>query len=207
MQYDFRVTNDKMVCDKREMPLTGNVNTYRCVFQIESAIENLLWFCVFEREDKAFVQPILDNECFIPREVLLSEGTIKIGCYGTNLKEDDYKRVSTNWVYFNSLEGAYTEASTPDIPEPDVWEEIVLKAIPVIGENGNWFVFDVAQMKYVDSGCSAEGKTPVKGVDYYTEEEKAELIAEIETNIMGDVDTALDAIISIQEEILGGGSV
>ena len=161
MQYDFRVINDKMVCDKREMPLTGNVNTYRCVFEIESEIENLVWFCVFERDGKAFVQPILDNECFIPSEVLLSEGAIKIGCYGTNLKENDYKRVSTNWVYFNSLEGAYSEASTPDIPEPSVWEEIVLKAIPIIGENGNWFVFDVAQMEYVDSGVSAEGKPEI----------------------------------------------
>lgn len=156
MQYDFTVVNDKLVCTKRDIPLTGNVNTYRCVFQIESDIENLYWFCVFEREGNAYVQPILNGECFIPREVLLSEGGIKIGCYGTNLNENDYKRVSTNWVYFNSLEGAYSEASVPEVPEPDLWEELVLKSVPSIGENGNWFIYDMSQGKYVDTGVKAE---------------------------------------------------
>lgn len=158
MQYDFNVINDKLVCTKRDTPLTGNVNTYRCVFQIESDIEDLYWFCVFEREGNAYVQPILDGECFIPREVLIREGGIKIGCYGTNLKQGDYKRVSTNWVYFNSLEGAYTDAAVPDVPEPDFWEELVSKSVPMIGENGNWFIYDMSQGKYVDTGVNPQGE-------------------------------------------------
>lgn len=189
MQYNFKVVNDNLVCDKREMPLTGNVNTYRCVFDIESDIENLLWFCVFERDGKAYVQPILENECFIPHEVLVSEGKIKIGCYATNLKEDDFKRISTNWVFFNSLEGAYSDAAMPEVPEPDVWEELVLKSVPIIGENGNWFIYDITKMQYVDSGVKASGKdgedghTPEKGVDYFTEEDKAELLQELENDL------------------------
>lgn len=170
MQYNFNIINDKMVCDKRDTPLTGNVNTYRCVFNIKADIENLLWFCVFERDGKAYVQPILDNECFIPHEVLIREGAIKIGCYATNLKQDDYKRISTNWVYFTSLEGAYTDASVPEVPEPDVWEELVLKSVPIIGENGNWFTYDMVSGEYVDTGISAAGSN-VDLSDYYTKGE------------------------------------
>lgn len=202
MQYDFNVINDKLVCDKRKTPLTGNVNTYRCVFQIESNIENLYWFCVFEREGNAYVQPILNGECFIPKEVLLSEGGIKIGCYGTNLKEDDYKRVSTNWVYFNSLEGAYSEASVPEVPEPDLWEELVLKSVPMIGENGNWFVYDMSHGKYVDTGVSAEGKdgyTPKKGVDYWTEADRAELQQYVDSAIFNERQFYFDRFYTKQE--------
>lgn len=52
-----------------------------------------------------------------------------------------------------------------------------------------------------------DGKTPVKGVDYYTDAEKQDLIAEITESVTGDIDVALDNIIAIQNELIGGGSV
>lgn len=51
------------------------------------------------------------------------------------------------------------------------------------------------------------GYTPIKGTDYYTPEEKAELVQEIEQTAIGDIDAALDHIIAIQNELIGGGSV
>jgi hypothetical protein len=159
MQYTFVVNNDKITCTQYDVPYTGNINTYRCVFQITSDIEGLVWFCVFSCDGKAYVKHIEDGECYIPKEVLLSEGVIKIGCYATNLNEDDYKLLSTNWVYFNSLDGAYSEASIPEIPEPDVWAELVLKSVPVIRDNGNWHVFSIAENKYIDTGVNAQGHT------------------------------------------------
>ncbi len=44
---------------------------------------------------------------------------------------------------------------------------------------------------------------PTKGVDYYTDAEKAELIDEIEEEIIGDIDTTLDNIIAIQKVLIG----
>ena len=47
---------------------------------------------------------------------------------------------------------------------------------PHIGANGNWFLGDT------DTGIKAEGKdgyTPVKGVDYFTDEEKAALVSAV----------------------------
>lgn len=53
----------------------------------------------------------------------------------------------------------------------------------------------------------ADGYTPQKSIDYYTPEEKAELVAEISRTVTGDIETALDGIIAIQNELIGGDSV
>ena len=48
-----------------------------------------------------------------------------------------------------------------------------------------------------------DGYTPVKGVDYWTDSDKAEIQQYIDAQF-GDVDTALDAILAIQNELIGG---
>lgn len=58
-----------------------------------------------------------------------------------------------------------------------------------------------------DGKDGADGYTPQKGVDYYTPAEKAELVEEISRTVTGDIETALDGIIAIQNSLIGGGSV
>jgi hypothetical protein len=54
-----------------------------------------------------------------------------------------------------------------------------------------------------DQGVQGEkgekGDMPQKGVDYYTEAEETELVKKIETTVLGDIDTALDSILAIQD--------
>lgn len=50
---------------------------------------------------------------------------------------------------------------------------------PYIGNNGNWYEWDSDSGEYVDTGIMAKGYTPIKGRDYWTEEDKAEIISEI----------------------------
>lgn len=45
---------------------------------------------------------------------------------------------------------------------------------------------------------------PKKGVDYYTDEEKTEMVSEIELACLGNIEEALDSIIAIQESLIGG---
>lgn len=75
----------------------------------------------------------------------------------------------------------------------------VVDTAPNIGANGNWFIGNI------DTGIKAEGKdgyTPQKGVDYFTEADKKEISQEVFDEAVGDINTALDNIISIQEELM-----
>ena len=52
-------------------------------------------------------------------------------------------------------------------------------ATPVIGENGNWFINgqDTGKPSRGEQGpAGQDGKTPVKGVDYYTDQDKQEMV-------------------------------
>lgn len=65
----------------------------------------------------------------------------------------------------------------------DVYERLLdsLKT-PYIGENGNWYEWDVESQSFVDTGVKSQGEdgeAPVKGVDYWTDEDKQEIIDEI----------------------------
>ena len=52
------------------------------------------------------------------------------------------------------------------------------------------------------------GHTPIKGADYWTEEDIEEIKSGLNETVLGDIETALDTIIAIQEELInnGGGS-
>lgn len=77
---------------------------------------------------------------------------------------------------------------------------------PYIGDNGNWYEWDSDVGEYVNTGIMAEGYTPVKGVDYWTEEDKAEIISEIPSGgtwtKLADITTTeeVNSIIATAEE-------
>ena len=76
---------------------------------------------------------------------------------------------------------------------------------PYIGENGNWFEWNSETKQFLDTGVKAKGEdgyTPVKGTDYWTEEDKAEIKAYVDEEV-GDIDKALEEIIALQESFIG----
>lgn len=54
-----------------------------------------------------------------------------------------------------------------------------------------------------DGADGADGYTPIRGTDYWTEADKAEIKADV-VAMVGDIDSVLDAIIAKQTEVLGG---
>ncbi|MBO5059829.1 MAG: hypothetical protein J6C82_02810 [Clostridia bacterium] len=63
-----------------------------------------------------------------------------------------------------------------------------MRTLPYIGENGNWYVYDKENNEYVDSGKVAKGEKgdmPIKGTDYWTEEDKTEIKAYVDDAILG----------------------
>lgn len=77
----------------------------------------------------------------------------------------------------------------------------------------NEIAFQLQQLK--DSGALTgpkgekgdDGHTPVAGADYWTDKDKAEIVKEAKLGAVGDIDIALDGIIAIQNELIGGAEV
>lgn len=68
-------------------------------------------------------------------------------------------------------------------------------------------IVEIASLPGKKGDKGEKGDSPIKGVDYYTEAEKADLIATIEKELTGDIETALDGILAMQESLIGGGEV
>lgn len=181
MEFNLTINGDLLSNDKPLVFTTGNVNTYYLKFDIASDFESFSWFCVFKNDDNIIIQPVIGNLCSIPYEILSENSTIFIGCYAIS-DNNDFKRISTNWIIAHTIGGAYSEGTEPKIPTPDLWETLILKTLPYIGQNGNWYIYNMKEHCYTDSGissCGPNGYTPIKGVDYYTEADKNDLIESI----------------------------
>ena len=161
MRIDFKIKNDMLVLERQRETFSGNVNFYECSFDIQTNQE-LVWICVFKKGDKVYQQVIENGVCMIPQEVLFDDGELEIGCYAASNTEK-FQRISTNWVSIEVSKGAYSDGTAPKVPEKDVWETIILKNVPYIGENGNWYIYDAEKMDYVDSGRSSVGEKGEKG--------------------------------------------
>ena len=225
MKYNFTINESELIFAGPNKGYTGNVNTYICNFTFSEPNKEWLWFCIFKQGESTYRQMIQNNACTIPCEVLKNKGMLYIGCYATDT--DGSKRISTNWVTLYVNEGAYCDATVPEVPAADVWETLVSKTVPVIGDNGNWFLYDLTAEKYVDSGKPSrgiqgeqgiqgakgdkgdrgpqgekgnkgdkgdvgakgdKGDKPVRGVDYWTEEDIAVISADLDGKIAGKAD-------------------
>ncbi len=184
---------------------TGNIGTYTFSFDFDENWQGLIKFASFSKNNETYVIEIIDNKVSIPYELLLEPGVCSFGLYGTN-GEDDIKRISSNLLEFEVIKGGYSEGSTPQTPTPDVWETLFKNSIPKIID-GYWHLYNPQDEIYVDTGVNAAGLFPVKGVDYFTDEDKSIIVEEVEKKAIGDIEKALDNIIDIQNGLIGGDSV
>lgn len=187
MELNFKIQGDTLAPCGIYSAVTGNAGAYTCRFELPEEAQDYLWLCIFIQGDKVLQQIIENGCCLIPEDILIdAEAPLYIGCCGTKLGED-FVRISTNRLQLTLIEGAYCVATAPKVPSPDVWEELVLTRLPYIGENDNWYVYDVASEAYIDSGVFARGTAPVRGVDYWTEEDTAAIVSEVSEILSSDL--------------------
>lgn len=169
---------------------------------------------VFGGSDGSFVDVVLENgSCKVPWEVIKAPRfTVSVFCGDL---------VTANVAVVEVERSGYCQGDAPKPPTSDVYTQLLsLSKAPYIGENGNWYQWDKSLNIFADTGIPAQGEqgevgyTPVKGTDYWTEEDKAEIVSEAEPFVIeGTYDASNKTIITdvvfadIQGAVLSGKDV
>ena len=150
---------------------------------------------IFGNGEEYYNVVVSENTCIVPWEVIKPPFfTVSVFCSEESL-------VTANIVTVEVEKSGMEEGKDPTPPTPDVWQqymasmqEVIDKGLPYIGDSGNWFLYDTQTGIHKDTEISAigpkgdsgekgekgekgnTGYTPQKGIDYYTEEDKNEII-------------------------------
>ncbi len=193
----LEVSGSRVEIVEDETLVAGEVKVHATEFDFgESWGEYPVKVAVFKNGGVEVEQLIVDGACEIPWEALVSPGELYIGVRG----ESADKRRPTLWSEAVTVNEGTEAADESREPTPDVWQQL-LAAIddvaPHIGEDGHWYVGDVdtgvpAQGEQgiqgergVHGEPGADGYTPVRGTDYWTESDKAEIKAYVDEAILG----------------------
>ena len=124
---------------------------------------------VFKVGSRQVCVPGIGEQVTVPWEVLLPGCTLYIGVYGVS--EDGALAIPTVWAEVATvLPGADPEVDPAMAPTLPVWKQAM----------------DTAQSVREDADSGKfNGYTPVRGVDYWTEADKAEIHDYVEEAILG----------------------
>lgn len=108
--------------------------------------------------DDIYEMLLTDGSCTIPHEVLTDAGELIIGIRGVT---PDAVKVS-DLIKYKVVDGAPAGTATALGPTPDVYQQILAQ---------------LYKLQVPEQG--PPGYTPVKGVDYYTEADKQEMVTAV----------------------------
>ena len=131
----------------------------------------------FTSRDRTVYEVLLsDNKCLVPHEVLAKTGELYIGVRGV---DPDAGAVKTSTLVKYKIEkGAPVGDATSVEPTPDVYQQILAK-LAEIKEPEKIRVIVADYLTEHPPAPGKDGYTPVKGVDYYTEADKAEMVTAV----------------------------
>ncbi|MBQ6998303.1 MAG: hypothetical protein IJN62_00750 [Clostridia bacterium] len=178
MIYKFDISEDTIVLNGSASAVSGSVGYYCCEFSFSHEWDELSKFAVFMCGDDVYTVEITDNSCTIPTEVISNAGTVTVGVYGSTMRTENPVRISTDLAHIIIKEGAYREGTAPEVPSADLWEIYFERAA------------EEAKRVAIDSGTVA-----------------ADAAKQGFADTLGDIEAALDNIISIQNALIGGESV
>lgn len=111
--------------DKTTIVNVGEYNVQTCQFQFSEEYNGLVKVALFSTCENTYQVNIVNDECFIPSEVLQEESNITLGVYGYEVNGDELvKRYSPTPVYFAIDKGSYLEGIEPTPPTPSVIEQM-----------------------------------------------------------------------------------
>lgn len=181
---------DKVTVDYSEDIGSGNVNSIRCIFTLPESFNGLLPIATFKKDGTVYNRAIVNNECYVPHEVLEETGYVYFGVYAYEQVEDTLKlRVSPVISGFGVSKGSYMgEGQESTTIEPSDFE-LYVKALNDIKDQAQQIIDDFSaedvvfldgetfQQKYERGDLDGpqgiqgiQGETGNSGVHYGNEE-------------------------------------
>lgn len=190
--FEISVTGNTARCVSRRGILTAGMTGAAVTVAFDSLWDGLQRMAVF-RCGEACVDVLLEESSIpIPAPVLTADEALYLGLYGT---DGEATVLPTVWVELATVHPAadpsgdtstdpalpvwaQLQAKLDELETPDVAAAVAsyLEENPPVGEPG-------PQGEKGDPG--ADGYTPLRGVDYWTEEDKAEIKAYVDEAILG----------------------
>ncbi len=176
---EFNV-NNQIIMRKDEFRVVADSRDYlKATFTLTDEWQGQV-VAVFCHGDGVYHQTLSENCCMVPTEVIKAPGfTVSLFCEAQAL-------VTANVIWVETEPSGLRNGTQPQPPTPDLWQQYMRKmslmiesGLPYIGDNYHWFLFDPEKGDYEDTGIVARGEAPAKGVDYWTEEDKEEIVADV----------------------------
>lgn len=168
---EFALSHSFIRIIKRTLVTSQSQNYVQAHFDLRSDDWTAPITAIFKADNDNNAYSILldkNYSCIIPWEVLKNAGTVNVSAFCGD-------RHTSNIAQFTVVQSGYTEGEMPSDPTPTIYEQILKqydsKQDRLIAGEG---------IKINDNVISAvDGKTPVKGTDYFTAEDKTEFTTEV----------------------------
>ena len=201
----INVTENKVSIKEEQILNENEYNIHKIQFDFSSEYtDDLVKVALFSIDNHTYKKIISNNECDIPPEVLTQRGYSILGVYAYKTEQDTLVlRYSPSPTKISVYDGSYkadAENSEPITPsEIEQYQQILQNSLQQFQNQYNALVEetegdiqaieDELQRK-VDEGYfdGEDGYTPVRGVDYWTEEDKQEVEEEATQQIEGKIE-------------------
>ena len=145
----YRVDSVKMTLVEDETLVAGTVGVYFAEFTFDGSWNGYMKTAVFKNGNVTIESVVADNKCEIPWEVLAESGQLYVGIRG----ENGEKQRPTLWANPKAVFEGAGHGDEPREPTPDIYQQLV--------------------------GIVSKLRNPVRGEDYYTEADKAEMVSAV----------------------------
>ena len=174
MQLEFSVNKQIITRTDNNQVVENSRNYLSCQFNFCDDWHGITKTAVFIAANGDIFNVILKNDvCVVPWEVI-KYSHFSVSVFGGDL-------ITANRVVISVIKSGYAEGKTPSDPTPDVYQQILNSAKPpYIGDNGNWFVWDIESKSFVDSGYKAQGEIPKEDIKNYVDEQTEIIKADVE---------------------------
>lgn len=183
----FKCMEQRLICENSCALAANSINHVSCAFTLDAGWNGYVITAVFENASGAY-NVLLDGakSCFVPAEVLC-EGSFSVALMG--VKSDDEQRlyrITAAPCRIDVLCGPCTEGENAGEPTPTQMEQalIYLCEARELAQGNSVPVTVIRQAinDYLAENPIQGGgavSAPVKGVDYWTDSDKGEMISEL----------------------------